>query len=123
MAHVIELWPFEAVLLQHFVPHNKTGFVPVDDFEFVLAFIAEDKHGITKRREFQLMLNDNQQPINTFTKIHMPTMQIDITRLDEHFHDCKPLSTCANQSAWILNGKRTSTSANAMAICSHFALR
>jgi hypothetical protein len=48
VCHIIELGPFEAVFLQDFIPHDKAGFIPVDDFELVLLFITKDKHGVIK---------------------------------------------------------------------------
>jgi hypothetical protein len=38
------------LLLQDFVPHGEAGFVPVNDFEFILSFVAKDKNGVIEGR-------------------------------------------------------------------------
>ena len=54
----VNLGHLNRFFLQHFVPHGKARFIPVDDFEFILFIIAKNKHRIVKRGQLKLTCDD-----------------------------------------------------------------
>jgi hypothetical protein len=86
--------PTEPPTFSAFVVERKSVIIPVENFDLVLIFIAENKERALKWIQFKRSLNHGSKPIDRLTHVHLATGEVNGGFCRESTNTHKDFNTC-----------------------------